>query len=77
MEAEKWGRRIRAFRKLKGFTQEGFAKELGVPISVIGEIERGNRVPEPQLIEQMSDLLHISKNELTPPDIESEKGIHK
>ena len=29
MEAEKWGRRIRAFRKLKGYTQEGFAKELG------------------------------------------------
>ena len=32
MEAEKWGRRIRAFRKLKGFTQEGFAKELGVSV---------------------------------------------
>ncbi len=72
MEAEKWGRRIRAFRKLKGFTQEGFAKELGVSISVIGEIERGNRVPERQLIEQMSDLLNISKNELTPPEVENE-----
>ncbi|MGQ7114296.1 helix-turn-helix domain-containing protein [Escherichia sp. TWPC-MK] len=34
MEAEKWGRRIRAFRKLKGYTQEGFAKELGVSVSV-------------------------------------------
>ncbi|MDX5475410.1 MAG: XRE family transcriptional regulator, partial [Bacillaceae bacterium] len=22
MEAEKWGRRIRAYRKLKGYTQE-------------------------------------------------------
>ena len=45
MEAEKWGRRIRAFRKLKGFTQERFAKELGVSVSVLGEIERGNRMP--------------------------------
>ena len=43
MEAEKWGRRIRAFRKLKGYTQEGFAKELGVSVSVFGEVERGNR----------------------------------
>lgn len=72
MEAEKWGRRIRAFRKLKGFTQEGFAKELGVSISVIGEIERGNRVPETQLIEKISVLLNISKNELAPPEVENE-----
>ncbi|MBB6447448.1 helix-turn-helix domain-containing protein [Bacillus benzoevorans] len=71
MEAEKWGRRIRAFRKLKGYTQEGFAKELGVSISVIGEIERGNRMPETQLIEQIIDVLHISKNELAPPEGES------
>ena len=55
MEAEKWGRRIRAFRKLKGFTQEGFAKELGVSVSVLGEIERGNRMPTDDLIEQIVD----------------------
>ena len=35
------GRRIRAFRKLKGYTQEGFAKALGVSVSVLGEVERG------------------------------------
>jgi transcriptional regulator with XRE-family HTH domain len=66
MEAEKWGRRIRAFRKLKGFTQESFAKELGVSVSVLGEIERGNRMPTDELIEQIATLLHIDKNELTP-----------
>lgn len=54
MEAEKWGRRIRAFRKLKGFTQEGFARELGVSVSILGEIERGNRMPAPALIEQIA-----------------------
>ena len=43
MEAEKWGRRIRAFRKLKGYTQESFAKDLGISVSVLGEIERGNK----------------------------------
>ena len=45
MEAEKWGRRIRAFRKLKGYTQEGLAKQLGVSVSILGEIESGNRSP--------------------------------
>ena len=29
MEAEKWGRRIRAFRKLKGYTQEELCEGIG------------------------------------------------
>jgi transcriptional regulator with XRE-family HTH domain len=66
MEAEKWGRRIRAFRKLKGFTQETFAKKLGIPVSVLGEIERGNRIPSDDLIEQIAIVLNISKAELDP-----------
>lgn len=68
MEAEKWGRRIRAFRKLKGFTQEGFAKKLGVSVSVLGEIERGNRVPNKHLIEEIIGVLQVSKAELYPQE---------
>lgn len=67
MEAEKWGRRIRAFRKLKGHTQEEFAKMLGVSISVLGEIERGNRMPTRELIHQTCHLLNVSVAELEPP----------
>ncbi len=66
MEAEKWGRRIRAFRKLKGFTQESFAKDLGVSVSVLGEIERGNREPSKQFIEEVANALDISVDELIP-----------
>jgi transcriptional regulator with XRE-family HTH domain len=67
MEAEKWGRRIRAYRKLKGFTQEGFAKELGVSVSIIGEIERGNRLPAKDLLNKIGQTLNISIEELAPP----------
>jgi transcriptional regulator with XRE-family HTH domain len=63
MEREKWGRRIRAFRKLKGFTQEGFAKKLGISVSILGEIERGNRMPPSELIEKISTLLEVSIDE--------------
>ncbi|WP_071393046.1 helix-turn-helix domain-containing protein [Bacillus tuaregi] len=66
MEREKWGRRIRAFRKLKGFTQESFAKELGVSVSVLGEIERGNRMPSQDMIERIAAVLDISNHELRP-----------
>ncbi|MBY0124433.1 helix-turn-helix domain-containing protein [Bacillus sp. S/N-304-OC-R1] len=68
MEAEKWGRRIRAFRKLKGFTQEGFAKELGVSVSILGEIERGNRMPSLDLLMRVVSILNITIDDLTPPE---------
>lgn len=68
MEAEKWGRRIRAYRKLKGFTQEGFAKQLGVSVSVLGEIERGNRLPTRDLLNKVAKTLNIGLEELKPPE---------
>ncbi|MBT2759337.1 helix-turn-helix transcriptional regulator [Mesobacillus foraminis] len=68
MEAEKWGRRIRAFRKLKGFTQESFAKELGVSVSILGEVERGNRMPDVTFMKQVARMLKISMEELAPPE---------
>lgn len=66
MEAEKWGRRIRAYRKLKGYTQESFSKELGISVSIIGEIERGNRLPTGELLKKIGQTLNISIEELSP-----------
>ncbi|KLV22241.1 XRE family transcriptional regulator [Niallia circulans] len=63
---EKWGRRIRAFRKLKGYTQEGLAKELLVSVSILGEIERGNRMPSEEMIDSIVDVLKITREELDP-----------
>ena len=57
MEAEKWGRRIRAFRKLKGYTQEEFAKEIGVSVSFLGEVERGNQNPSEYFLQEVADML--------------------
>ncbi|MEW9111527.1 helix-turn-helix domain-containing protein [Cytobacillus gottheilii] len=68
MEAEKWGRRIRAFRKLKGFTQESFAREIGISVSILGEIERGNRMPSEQLLMKISDVLKTSVDEIAPKE---------
>ncbi len=73
MEAEKWGRRIRAFRKLKGYTQETFAKELGVSVSVLGEVERGNRMPDDSFKSEVADMLNISVEELAPPDANKQR----
>ncbi|MDR7240281.1 MULTISPECIES: helix-turn-helix domain-containing protein [Neobacillus] len=68
MEAEKWGRRIRAYRKLKGYTQESFSRELGVSVSILGEIERGNRLPAGDLLERIAYSLKISVDDLAPKE---------
>ncbi|CAM4247111.1 helix-turn-helix domain-containing protein [Lederbergia lenta] len=70
METDRWGRRIRAFRKLKGYTQEGLAKDIGVSVSILGEIERGSRTPANEIIEKISRALGISINELNPGNVQ-------
>jgi transcriptional regulator with XRE-family HTH domain len=66
METDKWGRRVRAFRKLKGFTQEGLAKELGISVSVLGEVERGSRIPKEDFLVKVAGVLDISLQDLDP-----------
>lgn len=66
MEAEKWGKRIKAYRKLKGYTQITFANKIDISVSVLGEIERGTRAPNEKMINKMSIELGIPVQELTP-----------
>ncbi|WP_221569278.1 helix-turn-helix domain-containing protein [Alkalihalobacillus sp. TS-13] len=69
MEAEQWGRRIRAFRKLKGYTQEGLADKMNISVSILGEIERGNRMPDQDHIHKVTEALNISLEELSPENV--------
>lgn len=64
MEKENWGRRIRAFRKLKGYTQKGLAEQMGVSVSILGEVERGTRTPTKELLESISTILNVNIEEL-------------
>lgn len=73
METDKWGRRIRAFRKLKGYTQEGLAKELSISVSVLGEVERGSRIPKEDFLVNVAEVLNIPLHELLPHE-ESERS---
>lgn len=56
--------RIRAFRKLKGFTQQGLAEESGISLAALGEIERGNRKPKIGDLTRIAAVLGITVNEL-------------
>ncbi|PAV28588.1 transcriptional regulator [Virgibacillus profundi] len=65
MDTKRVGRRIKAFRKLKGHTQLEFAEMLGVSIAVIGGVERGTKQITDELLDQIANSLAVSRNELT------------
>jgi transcriptional regulator with XRE-family HTH domain len=56
--------RIRAFRKLKGYTQLELADQMGVSISILGSIERGMRKPDPKTLKRIAEVLGIELEEL-------------
>lgn len=63
-KAEVWGRRIRAFRKLKGYTQKELARALHVSVSVLGAVERGTRRPSADFLQRVADVLQVDLEEL-------------
>lgn len=64
MEKSTIAQRIRAFRKLKGYTQNELAESLGVSIAILGAIERGTRKPDSKIILNISNVLGIAPEEL-------------
>lgn len=64
MENGRWGRRIRAFRKLKRIQQMDFAKQIGLSATVLGKIERGQKVPSQELLKTIAQHLKIDVKEL-------------
>lgn len=64
MEGNRFGRRIRAFRKLKRIQQTEFAKHIGMSVTVLGRIERGEKVPSNEQLQTMADVLQIDIQEL-------------
>ena len=64
MEVHRLGNRIRAYRKLKGYTQQQFAEKMGVSVALLGSVERGIKEPSEGFLQQIGDLLGIDVNEL-------------
>lgn len=64
MENNRWGKRIRAFRKLKRVQQAEFAKKIGMSISILGKIERGVRKPSDKQLQTIAQALEINVDEL-------------
>ena len=64
MEENRFGRRIRAFRKLKRIQQTVFAKRIGISATILGRIERGEKMPSEEQLQKIADALLIDIREL-------------
>lgn len=64
MEDLQLAQRIRAFRKLKGFTQQELAERAGISLTMLGALERGNRQAEDQVLNKIVEALGITLSEL-------------
>jgi transcriptional regulator with XRE-family HTH domain len=73
MEQFQLAQRVRAFRKLKGLTQDELAQRVGMSIAVLGSIERGTRKADEKTLRKISEALDISLHDLLP-DAAERKG---
>jgi len=60
----KTGEKIRVLRTMKGFSQDNMADMVGISRQAYGEIERGNTQPSPERINQITEKLGITPNDL-------------
>lgn len=62
--SELLGRRLRALRRLKRLTQQDLAEEIGVSVSMLSSIERGNKYPRVDLIKKIAKVLDVPLEDL-------------
>ena len=60
INAKEIGQRIKALRKERGLTQEGFAESVGLTVSAVSKIEIGDRVPSIDTFVLLSGFFGVS-----------------
>ena len=64
MDGERFGRRVRAFRKLKRLPRAELAKRLEISTASLGRIDRGEKIPNGQFVTKIAEQLDIDQQEL-------------
>lgn len=60
--------RLKELRKLKGLTQEQFAKLVGISQAYVSDIEKGKKDIDFTLAKKFADVLNVKPYELMPAD---------
>ena len=57
---ERFSKRVRDMRQLRGISQEQLALKAGINVSFLGQIERGTKKPTIDTIDKLLEALDIS-----------------
>ena len=68
---------LTVFRKQRGYTQAELANKLGISRSTYANYESGNRSPDLEMLERISDILNCTLDELFGRQREPETGNDK
>ncbi len=60
MDASLIGKRIRKYRKAKGWRREKFAEKIDLSVTYTGMIERGEKIPSLETFITIANVLDIS-----------------
>jgi transcriptional regulator with XRE-family HTH domain len=58
--AQIFGRNVRRVRKERGLSQEVLADEVGLAVTYVGQIERGQRNPTLDVVERFAEVLGVN-----------------
>ena len=70
-----FGTILKALRSEKGFSQEAFAKEIGVHVTNLSKYERNISVPSLEVAKRMAEVLEISLDKLVHGDNKAQATI--
>lgn len=68
---------LKYLRKLRSWTQEEMAAKLGIKRSLLGAYEEGRAGPRNEILEKLSDLFHVSIDDLLRTDLSSRQGNYR
>jgi transcriptional regulator with XRE-family HTH domain len=68
------GQNLKYLRKLRGWTQEEFAKKLGIKRSLLGAYEEERADPRLEVLEIISNMFKVTLDELLRTDLGETKG---
>lgn len=64
MNSRMIGKRIRFYRESKKWTQEEFAEKVGLSLTYIGMLERGDKIPKLETFISIANTLEVSADML-------------
>lgn len=57
--AQVFGVRVRQLRRARGWSQEALADAVGLAVTYVGQIERGQRNPSLRVVEKFAEILQV------------------